>query len=176
MLNFSFSIPSHNVPSSRNWCSCLHSQNPIPEHPNYVFITSCVLLQTSPLSFLACWVNSSSFGGRCCCVFLTIMKAIAHLHFKRLLDRLLFTANYLLLIYSMYGLVTVKGVLLMFLPHGLYRANSGVIHLNNVCLSHCYAVCSGWQDYYPMWDVTPHHSTLHAPKQGGRACCKPWGH
>lgn len=50
-----------------------------------------------------------------------------------------------------------------------------VSHIN-MCPSHCYAVCSGWQGHYPMWDVTPHYSSLHAPKQGGRACCQPWGH
>lgn len=39
-----------------------------------------------------------------------------------------------------------------------------------------YTACSGRQNHYPVWDITPHHSTLYAPKQGSGSHRQPRGH
>lgn len=39
-----------------------------------------------------------------------------------------------------------------------------------------YTACSGRQNHYPVWDITPHHSTLYAPKQGSGSRRQPRGH
>lgn len=68
---------------------------------------------------------------QCFCDFIAVMKAIVQLNLISLLATLLFTVNYL---------VTISGALLIFYLH---TVKSRMSHLNNVRLSHCYAVCSG---------------------------------